>query len=126
MRFFCILLTSLFLFLTGLNAQTRIVRGPQKSLVGIEVHFRLDKHNLDLNYMGNDEALRLFANTIDSIGLSRIDSVVIISQSSPEGVYEHNIKLSERRARTMRRYIEGVHPVLKDKLFVHPEGESWQ
>ena len=63
MRFFCILLTSLFFFFAGLNAQTRIVRGPQKSLVGIEVHFRLDKHNLDLNYMGNDEALRLFANT---------------------------------------------------------------
>lgn len=126
MRFFCILLTSLFFFFAGLNAQTRIVRGPQKSLVGIEVHFRLDKHNLDLNYMGNDEALRLFANTIDSIGLSRIDSVVIVSQSSPEGVYEHNIKLSERRARTMRRYIEGNHPLLKDKLFVHPDGESWQ
>ena len=124
MRYISVFVALMLFLLTGLKAQT-IVRGPQKSLVGIEVHFRLDKHNLDLNYMGNDEALSLFAQVIDSIGLSRIDSVVIVSQSSPEGVYEHNVRLSKNRANTMRRHIEEVHPLLKGKLFVHPDGESW-
>ena len=100
-------------------------KSEQKSLVGIEVHFRLDKHKLDLGYMGNAESLRNFAHKIDSIGLHRIDSVVIMSQSSPEGVYEHNLWLSDNRAKAMRKYLTEHHPELIDKLFVHPDGESW-
>lgn len=92
----------------------------------IEVHFRFDKSRLDLNYMGNQQSLEKFAQVIDSLGLNMIDSVVIVSQSSPEGVYEHNLSLSRRRAATMRREIEKRHPDLGDKLFVHPDGESWQ
>ena len=102
-----------------------VMHGPNKSLMGIEVHFRFDKHNLDLNYMGNAEALERFAAVIDSIGHYRVDSVVIVSQSSPEGAYEHNRKLSINRARTMRRTIEQRHPELADRLHVHPDGESW-
>lgn len=116
------MLTILF----SMTLQAQLFRkSEQKSIVGIEVHFRLDKHYLDLKYMGNDVSLRNFAHKIDSIGLQRIDSVVIVSQSSPEGVYEHNLWLSENRAKTMRKYIESNHPELKEKLFVHPDGESW-
>lgn len=96
-----------------------------KKFDNIEVHFRFDKYNLDLSYMGNDASLQDFAHKIDSIGISRIDSIVIVSQSSPEGVYEHNLMLSRNRANTMRKYILGKHPELKDILFVHPDGESW-
>lgn len=98
----------------------------QQTYQGIEVHFRLDKHYLDLGYMGNEASLQHFAHLIDSIGLQRIDSVVIVSQSSPEGPYEHNVWLSKRRAATMRKYLNEHHPALRDKLFVHPDGESWQ
>lgn len=109
-----------------MSAQAQLFRkSEQKSVEGIEIHFRLDKHYLDLKYMGNEESLREFAHKIDSIGLARIDSVVIVSQSSPEGVYEHNLWLSDNRAKTMRKYIESRHPELKEKLFVHPDGESW-
>lgn len=94
--------------------------------MGIEVHFRFDNAQLDLGYMGNAQSLDRFAHVIDSIGLYKIDSVVIVSQSSPEGVYEHNLKLSRRRAATMRGAIEQRHPELSDRLRVHPDGESWQ
>ena len=121
-RIITLMLTILF----SMTLQAQLFRkSEQKSIVGIEVHFRLDKHYLDLKYMGNEESLRNFAHKIDSIGLQRIDSVVIVSQSSPEGVYEHNLWLSENRAKTMRKYIESNHPELKEKLFVHPDGESW-
>ena len=108
-------------------AEDRAVKhGLHKSLMGIEVHFRFDKSQLDLSYMGNAEALDRFARVLDSIGITHIDSVVIVSQSSPEGVYQHNVKLSQRRAATMRRAIEERHPELAHRLHVHPDGESWE
>lgn len=97
-----------------------------KRIENIEVHFKFDKSELDLDYMGNNESLQNFARKIDSIGISRIDSIVIISQSSPEGVYEHNIKLSRNRASTMRKYILDKHPQLRNNLRVYDDGESWQ
>ncbi len=96
-----------------------------KRLEDIEVHFKFDKYNLDLDYMGNTNSLQDFAHKIDSIGISKIDSIVIISQSSPEGVYEHNLMLSRNRANTMRKYILDKHPELHNCLHVHPGGESW-
>lgn len=119
----------LLLLLAGVataSAQSRVKHGRQKSLMGIEVHFRFDKSQLDLDYMGNRESFADFARVIDSIGLHMIDSVVIVSQSSPEGVYEHNMKLSRRRAATMRSALMQRHPELSDRLHVHPDGESWQ
>lgn len=76
--------------------------------------------------MGNDSALARFARIIDSIGLEYIDSVVIVSQSSPEGPYEYNVRLSKRRAATMRNYVMSEFPELDGKLHVHPDGESWE
>lgn len=119
-----LLLTATVLF-CGAHAQT-FVKGPQKSIAGIDVHFRHDKYNLDMGYMGNSQSLQRFAHIVDSIGIERIDSVVIVSQSSPEGVYEHNLRLSRNRARTMSIYIQENHANLKDKVFIHPDGESWQ
>ena len=108
------------------SAQSSVKHGRQKSLMGIEVHFRWDDSRLDLHYMGNDKAFDRFAEVIDSIGLHMIDSVVIVSQSSPEGTWRHNQRLSERRAATMRRALNQRHPELSDRLHVHPDGESWE
>ena len=91
----------------------------------IEVHFKFDKHNLEPEYMGNAASLQKFADKIDSIGVSKIDSIVIVSQSSPEGVHAHNLRLSRDRANTMRQYISDNHPELSGRLFVYPDGESW-
>ena len=108
------------------SAQSSVKHGRQKSLMGIEVHFRWDDPRLDLHYMDNDKAFDRFAEVIDSIGLHMIDSVVIVSQSSPEGTWRHNQRLSERRAATMRRALNQRHPELGDRLHVHPDGESWE
>ena len=120
------LLLMLLMGVTTASAQPKEKRSVAKSLVGIEVHFRFDKSNLDLSYMGNEEAFGRFAYIVDSIGRHMIDSVVIVSQSSPEGVYEHNMRLSQRRAATMRKALTERHPDLADRLHVHPDGESWE
>lgn len=96
-----------------------------KQYKNIEVHFKFDKYDLDLDYMGNRSSLQNFAHVIDSVGISRIDSIVIVSQSSPEGVYEYNLKLSRNRANTMRKYIVDNYPELSGLLYVYPDGESW-
>ena len=121
-----ILLTLLLSMVVGVSAQSSVLHDQKKSLLGIDVHFRFDKAQLDLDYMGNAQSLDRFGHVIDSIGLSLIDSVIIVSQSSPEGVYEYNVQLSRRRASTMRQIIEQRHPELSDRLFVYPEGESWK
>lgn len=92
----------------------------------IEIHFRFDRYNLEQDYMGNRATFQRFAEKIDSIGIERIDSIVIISQSSPEGMYEYNLRLSTNRANTMRRYLLECHPQLSNCLKVYPDGESWQ
>lgn len=91
-----------------------------------EVHFRWDRSKLDTTYMGNDRVFRQMAQQMDSIGVENIDSVVIVSQSSPEGPFSRNQGLSHRRAATMRSYMEQHHPEIKHRLTVMPDGESWQ
>ena len=122
-----VLLWMLFMPLCVLaQVKTTSVMSSQKRLLGIEVHFRFDKYQFDINYMGNAQALERFAQAVDSIGLNRIDSVVVVSQSSPEGAYEHNMKLSRNRAATMRRIVLQRHPELENLLHAHPDGESWE
>ena len=95
------------------------------SMIGAEVHFRLDNYILDLEYMGNRVSLKNLKHKIDSIGVELIDSIVICSQSSPEGVWEHNIQLSKNRARAMRRYIDKNCTEWASLVTVYPDGESW-
>lgn len=116
----------LLISITAASAQQPVRYSEQKSIMGIEVHFRFDNSQLDLGYMGNAQSLDRFASVINTIGRHRIDSVVIVSQSSPEGAYLYNKKLSQRRAATMHRAIEERHPELASCLHVHPDGESWE
>ncbi len=91
-----------------------------------EIHFRWDKSRLDTLYLGNDRVFKQIAEHIDSVGNDKIDSIVIVSQSSPEGPYHYNQSLSRRRAATMRAYMENHHPEIIDRLTVNPDGESWE
>lgn len=104
---------------------TGVHQRERKRISNIEVHFKFDNYDIDLQYMGNGASLHKFSRTIDSIGLSRIDSVVVVSKSSPEGVYEHNVMLAKRRAKTMHNYLLEHHPELSDRLYVRGDTESW-
>ena len=55
-----------------------------------EVHFRWDKSKLDTLYLGNNRTFSKMAYQLDSIGVKKVDSVLIVSQSSPEGPYCYN------------------------------------
>lgn len=119
-----ILLLALCLVITVSHtfAQERVVH---IDTLSVEVHFRLDESKLDLSYLGNDRALAHVADLVDSIGVKKIDSIVVVSQSSPEGPYEYNQELSHRRVATMRKYLESHYPSFRNMLTAEPNGESW-
>ena len=50
-----------------------------------EIHFELNKADLDISYMDNGLAMLRLDRVLDSIGLENISAIEIISQSSPEG-----------------------------------------
>lgn len=77
--------------------------------------------------MNTGENLKALADSIASIhiGGGTVDSLTVVSYSSPEGNYWYNVNLSGRRAASMRKYLEGEYPELGDRLRVTPDGESW-
>lgn len=91
-----------------------------------EIHFKSNKADLDLKYMGNKAALEHLAIAIDSIGLENITAIEIVSQSSPEGIYSRNVWLSENRSKVMVNYVKETYPDLGDKLSVNVVSESWE
>lgn len=121
----------LLLLLIGNHALAQSVTAKEgscndrRTTVQTELHFRWDRSELDTAYMGNGEALARLSEQITAIGTAHIDSVVIRSQSSPEGTTRYNERLSIRRAATMRRWMEQHHAPLTDRLAIYPEGESW-
>ena len=117
------LLTLLLLAAAPILAQERVA---VPDTLTHEVHFRWDRSVLDTMYMGNNRVFEQMAQQIDSIGSENINSVTIVSQSSPEGPLYHNNNLSKRRAATMRTYMERKHPEIEPILEVTPDGESWE
>lgn len=90
------------------------------------LYFHFDDDVVDMSYMGNEEVMRDFRHTIDSVGLDRVDSVRVIVQSSPEGTYAYNYDLSNRRAINTERYLTRRYPDIMPVTKVRADGESWQ
>ncbi|MBR5849855.1 MAG: DUF3575 domain-containing protein [Alistipes sp.] len=93
--------------------------------VASELHFRWNSAQLDSAYLTNHTALQQLASQIEALGTAAIDSVVIASQASPEGLRRHNERLAQRRAATMRSYMQQHYPALADRLRITADGESW-
>ncbi len=91
-----------------------------------EIKFRFDKYDLDMDYMENRNILQQFDSVLNAIGVENILKLEIISRSSPEGAYEYNVWLSEKRSATINRFMQDNYPHLTDVMTDNPEGESWQ
>ena len=90
--------------------------------------FRWDKSNYEDNYLGNAEAADKLFNMLEEIGEDRIDSVNVVAYASPEGVYEHNLKLSRNRAKEFNTAVK-QRLGLQEKNFpirVTAGGEAWE
>lgn len=89
------------------------------------LHFRLDKYSFDDNYLENLSAIDSIASIIDYYGVDNIRSIKITAYASPEGVREHNLQLSKRRATALRRICRRELPDVFGLMSFRAGGESW-
>ena len=108
--------------------------GPAKQTPGDSVyvqeatlHFRWDKSDYEDTYLQNADAADKLCKFLEMLGEERIDSVIVDAYASPEGVYEHNMKLSRDRAKQFRIAMQDRMAMdgLDVKLKVRPGGEAW-
>lgn len=91
----------------------------------IELYFAFDDATFRPDYLTN----RVAIERMDSIFFTRagahVDSVLVVSKSSPEGAYAYNVRLSERRAESMRKFLINRYPTFSDRIRILADGESW-
>ena len=120
------LLTSIIslLLLSGPAQQTQ---GDTVYVQETTLHFRWDKSDYEDTYLQNSDAAEKLCSFLEMLGEDRIDSVSVTAYASPEGVYEHNMKLSRERAKQFRFAMQQRMAMegLDVKLRVRPGGEAW-
>lgn len=91
------------------------------------IYFRFDKINLDSTYLDNATQFDRIRHFVQNS--PQIDSITIYAWASPEGVYEHNVWLSRRRAEAAKRFILSNLPegssFTADHIHILPMEENW-
>ncbi len=90
------------------------------------LYFRLNQTEIELAYMDNERSIKMIDRLIDSVSLPAIDSIILISKSSPEGPYRYNIHLSEQRACNVAQFLKKRYPSLSPKINSSHTGENWK
>ncbi len=99
-----------------------------RSRDGITVYFHQGRHDIDQNYRMNHQSLIDILSVVREIersGDSEVERIVIAGFASPEGSWEHNMRLSERRGEAVRKFIFDNTSIRADRLSVHAGGEDW-
>lgn len=93
------------------------------------VAYRVDKSDIDPNYMANPAVLEE-VNTIVAKILSNPDLTVsdiyVKGYSSPEATVAYNQALSERRSNGFADYLIARHGIARSKMKVKGMGEDWE
>lgn len=92
----------------------------------MQISFRFDKSGIELEYKDNRQVITRLDSLIRAIDPETLDSILVITQSSPEGIHEHNLELSRKRAARTVRFLRDLYPELKDKIRAEPQGEAWK
>ena len=108
-----------------LTLQNSVAVGDMVRVTHAQLHFRWDNTVYDDDYLDNSEAATKLVNLLEAMGPENIDSVSVVAYASPEGVYEHNMMLSRRRAAEFSRVFKDKAAGLGFPVNVRPGGESW-
>ena len=90
-----------------------------------KVYFPYDDARFSPDYLDNPATLARLDSVINVHGLDAIDAFVVVAKSSPEGRYQYNMNLAERRALSMRDYLLKRFPELKDKVTLEHGVSPW-
>ena len=127
------LISLLLLLLSSPSAEANVLLTIQDTtMVGgvmrvkhARLHFRWDNTVYDSDYLDNDEASTSLVNLMQAMGPESIDSVSVVAYASPEGVYEHNMMLSRKRAAEFSKVLKPKLCNMGFPVNVRPGGESW-
>ena len=89
------------------------------------ITFPVNSSKLDRSYRMNAQAFARLDSLLSVHGDVYVDSVLVVSKSSPEGRFKGNVALSERRSLAIYDYIAETHPELVSRVRYTAEHESW-
>jgi outer membrane protein OmpA-like peptidoglycan-associated protein len=92
------------------------------------LNFRVDKHNLDRNYMNNAAILADVDNVVNGLMTNKdltVSDFRIEGFASPEASVAYNKALAERRADSFADYLSKKFNVDKNRMKVSGFGEDW-
>ena len=89
------------------------------------ITFPVSKYILDREYRYNARAFAHLDSLLAVRGQVFVDSVIVVSKSSPEGPFKGNEALSVNRSKAIYDYVVSAYPNLADKVRVSSEVESW-
>lgn len=92
----------------------------------LKVYFQFDKSVVNDSYMGNAATLSMLDSLIAAGGLESLESVKVVSYSSPEGNYAYNLALSKRRTESINKLLLSSYPELEGRIELDHKGEAWQ
>lgn len=91
--------------------------------------FPVNKTMIDPDYRNNPRELERIQTTIDSVRDNRfatITAVDIKGYASPEGTYNTNARLAQKRAEALRDYVRGLYEFSGAVFTVTSEPEDWE
>ena len=91
-----------------------------------KVYFQFDKSAVNSAYMSNAQSLSSLDSLVAAVGLESLESVKVISFSSPEGNYAYNLALSKKRTDAVYKLLTASYPSLAGKIELDHQGEAWQ
>ena len=119
-------LLAAFIFLVNLFACPSANAQPRGSRE-FAIHYRLDKIDVDSTYLDNAatiDTIRFFLNRSE-----HIDSITIYAWASPEGGFQHNKWLSEKRAAAAKDLLLSLvtdsTKLNEGKIKLNPLSENW-
>lgn len=89
------------------------------------VYYRVSDAAVSASYMGNAAVLETIDSLATLCAFNGVSALEITSYSSIEGRYSFNEALSERRANALRDYIVEMHPLLRNRIRINVQAESW-
>ena len=91
----------------------------------LRITFPSNSATLSRGYRQNVRSFKVLDSLLDIHGMVFVDSVLVVSKSSPEGKYKANVTLAEKRSQSMYDYVVGKYPNLKGRVLLRPQGEAW-
>ena len=88
----------------------------------MRVYYKFDNATVYTDYLSNPE---VFAQLDAVVSGAASEGFEIVTFSSPEGNFDYNYRLAQRRAESLRNWVYAKYPQLNGKVSISPNAESW-